>query len=67
MLFRSRRETHIRNTRRKADGRYTENGQDEEPAEKGEQAGDNASDDRFLALTDRGLDVSNYVMAQFLL
>ncbi len=62
-----RRETHIRNTRRKADGRYTENGQDEEPAEKGEQAGDNASDDRFLALTDRGLDVSNYVMAQFLL
>jgi hypothetical protein len=38
-----------------------------EPAEKGEQAGDNASDDRFLALTDRGLDVSNYVMAQFLL
>ena len=34
-----RRETHIRNARRKADGRYTENGQDEEPAEKGEQAG----------------------------
>lgn len=62
-----RRETPIRNARRKADGRYTENGQDEEPAEKGEQAGDNASDDRFLALTDRGLDVSNYVMAQFLL
>ncbi len=62
-----RRETHIRNAQRKADGRYTENGQDEEPAEKGEQAGDNASDDRFLALTDRGRDVSNYVMAQFLL
>ncbi len=62
-----RRETYIRNARRKADGRYTENGQDEEPAEKGEQAGDNASDDRFLALTDRGRDVSNYVMAQFLL
>ncbi len=42
-------------------------GQGMEPSGSGKHAGDITACDRFLALTDRGLDVSNYVMAQFLL
>ena len=59
-------ETHIRRALCTVDGRNTESGQAVEPADDGEQARDIVADDRFLALTDRGLDVSNYVMAQFL-
>lgn len=69
-------ETHMRNACCRADDSSTENIQgtespdcrkDAESSDNGKPAGDITGSDRFLALTDRGLDVSNYVMAQFLL
>lgn len=55
--------------RRKADAGCRQSGQDAEPADAGEYAGEERLPKKGarLALTDKGLDVSNYVMAQFLI
>lgn len=69
LRYRPGQEDARRSAHCKADGRYTDSGQDAEPTDAGEYAGKESllKEGGRLALTDKGLDVSNYVMAQFLL